>query len=566
MGFSRAVGDRSRPLALLVISALLCACTARVNVDVEATAPVNATQLWVTVEQVWFSTAADTLPSAGTGWIKRPLATPLALDLATLSTGTLARLATQLSLPTGTYRQVHLVIDDPAAALTGAASDAGLQYNAQVTTLDASTGVSSLAPLELPVPADGLTIPVQLTISIPLNAELSTSGAAASTSSTSTSSTASSTTATSSLVVSFDALRELLPYTHGTATGQLLSPVLSVADEAHAGGIHGSLDLSSLASGHAPVLVSAQTPDASGTHHVTVARALVDASGEFTLYPLPVALQGSTTYDVVISGADTTTLIIQQVPVKAGSITSAVALQNTAITLQAATPVYVDLATTATLLPGGARIGFYQTLPGAGQLPYLIDSTPVDPVTRHLPGDAFGLSSAPLLVGSYASGATILFATDSPAEGASAFKVASGGLYRQDTFASTPVVVAGSATAPTMLNAPLPQLAAGGTTAALSLQLSAPAGKYDSGFVTASVGGRIVEAASLASVLPGGGGTVTLAGMPAGAGLVATAGVPYALAVRAWKSSDTSNSVTVTSVSAISLGAGGTTTLTVTVP
>src|SRR5271163_803519 len=144
-------------LAMTVCFGGLAGCTAQATVNVAGSAPAAASQVWITVEQIWFSTAPDTLPEATSGWIQVTLPNPITLNLANLTSATLTQLATSLGIATGTYLQVHLVLADAADTLLTSAQNDGLTYNSQitVTTFDGGTGTGAL---EVPEPEGGLTI------------------------------------------------------------------------------------------------------------------------------------------------------------------------------------------------------------------------------------------------------------------------------------------------------------------------------------------------------------------------------------------------------------------------
>jgi hypothetical protein len=562
------VTRRSITAALAAIALLAFAgCSIRTDVDATGTAPAAATHLAVTVTQVWFASSADTLPEATSGWVQQTLTTPVTLDLATLTPGTLTSLATQIRTTAGTYKQVHLVLAESSDALTASAQGLGLLYNTQYSFTN-SSGVVSDNPLELPVPESGITIPVDIDLSGKFSlgamasgtAATSTGAASTATTDTTTTTTAtgsSSSTATTSVAASIDGARDVLSFAYGTNTGYILSAVTSALDESLAGGITGSVDTSALPSTHPPVWVSAETPDASGTHHVIVQRTLLGAAGTFTIYPLPAPKSGSTNYDVVISCAGAETVIVTGVPVSAQAVTSATSLSSTAISLVAAPTVYADVSASSPTLPGGARVTFYQTASSASALPYSIDGTAVDPVSHRLPADAFALSAGPLMVGAYSSGGSVSFTTAPPAQNDAGFIIGSEGLYRTDTLAGTAATVAGISTAPTEVFVPVPTVAAGGQLGTLTVTLSSPGG-FDSGFIVASAGDRVVETANVPQVLAAGGGTVTLS-VPAGSALASSAGVPYQVAVRAWSSSNpTTTYVRAAATNSVNLGDSGT--------
>jgi Domain of unknown function (DUF4382) len=575
---------RGKPtLAIAVLAMALCygglaGCSAQATVNVAATAPAAASHVWITAEQIWFSTAPDTLPEATSGWIQVTLPNPITLDLTTLTPATLTQLATSLGIASGTYLQVHLVLADAADALLTSAQNDGLTYNSQITVslFDGGTGTG---PLEVPEPEGGLTIATNFKV-VGTSALFQnfTSSASSDSSTTTSTTTATSTTSSSSssagnviLGMTIDASRDIVSYSYGTNIGYILTPVTTVYDVSSAGGISGTLDTSALPAGTA-VAVSAELPDSSGTHHAVVQRFVVNgnAGGNFTLYPLPAPSGSTTNYDLVISGAGAQTVLIRGVPVTPGAAASAATVaQTTPIVLAPASIVYADInGQVATPLPGGARVDFYETVPANGELPYLIDSTAVDPITRTLPAYNFALSSGPLVVGAYNSGNAITFTTENPLEGQGGYVVGSSGLYRADTLNTVASAVTGSLAAPTVVPAPLPTMPTGATAGTLTVSVSTTSrDEFDSGFVTVSSGNRLVETAGIASILPGGGGTVTITNLPSGTALVSGSGVPYQVAVRAWNSSDPADTIVrVAGPNSLSFGNGAAGSIAVALP
>ncbi len=519
--------------------AALAGCSGRANVGATGVAPPEVEHLWVTVEQVWFASAADTPTESDTGWTRKTLSTPVVLDLANVDPGTLVPLVSNLSLPAGSYRQLHLGIADSGDRLVDAARAVGLEYNAQVS-LSNDAGAVSRSPLELPVPRAGLTIPVDLTIQ-----GADESGATDGTGD------------VANLAVTLDAARDVLTYAYGANTGYILSPSAVVHDAAQSGEIRGSVDTTGLAADHPAITVSAQTPDASGTHHVVVQRRRVASDGSFSLSPLPASKDGATRYEVVIACAGADTVVVREVPVTAGA--DATTLQPTPIVLTPAPTVHVDTDASSVDLPAGTRVEFFQALPGREDLPYLIDGAALDPLTRRLPGNAFALASGSLLVGTYQGGEAISFAATAPAGGSGGYRVGSAGSYRADTLAANPVVVTGTSSRPSTVTVPFPEIAAGGRAGRLTVNLQTPAGRYDRGFITVMAGHRLMETASVDALVERGGGTIIVTGLPAGSGLAPAAGVPYRVALRAWNSRNAAGTIVrVGGTASATLGDGGT--------
>jgi hypothetical protein len=513
----------------------LAGCTSRTDLGATGAAPADVAHLWVTVEEVWFATSADTAADSSAGWNREKLPAPVVLDLASLDAGTLVPLTTGLSLPAGRYRQLHLVIADAGDQLLDEADALGLDYNAQVD-VECDTGSITRAPLELPVPRAGLTIPIDFTFE-------------------DTGRTDDDGEEVASLALTIDAARDVLGYEYGSNKGYILSPSASVDDAAAAGEIRGRVDASGLATGHPAVTASAQVLDDSGTHRRILQRRLVAADGTFSLYPLPAGDDG-TTYDVVIAGAGTRTVLIRDVPVEAGA--APVSLQAEPIALTPETTVHADVDGALAGLPAGTRVEFFRTLPGSDERPFLVDGTALDPVTLSLPGGAFALAPGPVTVGTYAGGEPIVFDTVTPSERDGGYLVGSAGPYRSDTLAAAPVLVTGSSSRPTLLDVPVPDFAAGGRAGRLTIGLQAPVGRYDRGFVAVMTGHRLVETVRVDELLARGGGTVLVEGLPSGSALARAAGVSYRAALRAWNSRNAAGTIQrVAAPGSASLGDGG---------
>jgi len=543
----------SRPVLLGLFVFATAACTARVEVSATGAAPAEASQLWITVKEIWFATAPDAPPGSAADWVQRTLPAPVTLDLATLTPGTLVSLAGSLKVPGGSYHQVHLVLAESTDALSSSASSAGLPYNAGIG-LTQSSGVTVTEPLELAVPGAGVTLPTDVYLS----------GASF------LSSSSSSSTKTLSVAVALDQTRDVLSYAYGSSTGYLLNPVAGFVDQSLAGAITGQVDASALPAGHPAVAVSAETISADGTHHVIVMRGLAAADGSFALYPLPVPSKGSTQYDVVIACAGADTVIVRGVTVSAGTASSSpTALQSGAIALTPApSTVYADLGTQNPVLPAGTRVTFYETIQATGEVPYMVDGIAIDPLTRRLPGDAFALAAGPLLVGSYSSGQAITFSQAAPSEGEGYYVVGSDGPYKADALASAATKISGTATVPTTVAAPVPALASGLAAGSLQVSVAASAGRYDSGFLIVTAGNRVLDTASVGSVLAAGGGTVTITGLPVGnAAATPSTAIPLSVGIRAWNSGNPASALaSVAAAGSATIGSTGVATLSVTVP
>ena len=323
-----------------------------------------------------------------------------------------------------------------------------------------------------------------------------------------------SSAATSYVAVDFDASRDLVPYTVSGQSGFLLIPHLSASNLSEAGTIEGTVSLSGLpATGVGGIEVTAETSN--GTQNLTVASAPLQSSGAFVLFPLPCTSTSSTSsssssssssvgyscgtstqyYDLVIHGPGIQTVIVQSVPVTAGSPSSGSSL-SLGVTLTAATSYTANLSSAAS--PPGSWIGFYQTIPNSSSAPYLIEARPIDPFTGTF-DTAQSLSSAEIEYGAYASGSSVSLTATAPAEGASTYHIgASAPVYGNGPLSTTVAPPSSGATA-TFTAAAIP-LPSSGESVAGTVSVAEP-GRYDKGELILTQGGALVALASLDAYL-----------------------------------------------------------------
>jgi hypothetical protein len=551
------------PVALAVaLGGLCCAavagCSTRTNVSVTGNTPAQYSHVWITAQEVWFNTSAIAGPDDG-GWVKFPLSTPATVDLATESGGNLGSLVTGLRLTPGAYSQVRLIPVDAAAPLTSAAQTAGALYNTEADYVD-SAGTTHHLPLELLNPDKGIGIPGTLKVPVgnvgaALTAATST-GTTTTTGTTPTTATTTTptqtTTTTASFAITFDGARDLTPFTYAGATtfnGILLSSHASAFDLSAVGGIQGQLTLTGISStaGLPAIQVSAQSLSADGTRHVVVNRTPVHADGSFLLYPLATSSSNPADYDLVIHGPGIATIIIKAVKVTLGSTSAAAtssAANSTINTVSVGTLIpraassYTANRGTATgaALPAGAQIAFYQTLATAGEVPYVIEASPIDPFNQVL-ANAQALSTGTLDSGTYsASGAAVTLVSAAPAEGAGRYLVAaSAPSFTDGTLTTTVTAPPAGTTTPVVVTVPALTLAPGATPGSLSASVTpATAGKYDHGELLVTHDGMLVATAPLdAALAQGAGATIIASGLPTG-----TSAARYYVAVRAWNSRD----------------------------
>jgi len=566
---------RIAPLAaaLAALAALLAGCSTRTNVAATGDSPALYTHVYVTAQAVWFNSSASAGPDDG-GWVRFTPTTPVTVDLVTDSRGNFANLATDLKLTAGSYSQLRFIPVDASAPLTVSAQTLGARYNMEADFVD-SAGVTHQLPLELLNPDKGLGI--QTSLRVPFGSIGAAFGAVSSTATagtttgttlgTTTATSATGTTTTAEFALTFDAVRDLTAFTYGGTSAVLLSSHVSAYDLSHSGGIQGQLTLTNLsltsANGTPGLEASAQVLSADGTRHFVVARTPVASDGSFTLYPLAASSSNNTGYDLVIHGPGIATIVIKNILIPATGTRGVSTTGTTAGTttnpdtspitpanlvsigtlIPRAAGTYTANITTAAgaPLPAGAEVAFYQTLPSAGEVPYVIEAAPIDPFNQVL-ANAQSLSAGTVDSGTYvSSGATITVVSAAPAEGAGTYQAAaSAPLYADGPLGTT---VAAPATAGVTTAAPVQvaalALAAGSSAASVAASVQpASAGKYDHGELMLSQNGQLIASAPLDTALAAGGGTVQLAGIPAG-----TPASVYYVSVRAWSSSDPSGTL-----------------------
>ena len=540
---------------LLLLVGALGGCTPKTDISMGGNAPAQYTHVYVTVQEIRFNTNATALPGA-TSWVAFPLTNPVTVDLVGTNAGTLAQLTTGQVLPPGTYTQALLFPVDSSAARVSSAISLGTNYNAEVDYLD-SSGRQVSSTLELQNPDQGIVIPTSLVVKADARGVLSTGDSSSGTSGSGSSSSQTSVTPLQ-FGVSEDASRDVVPFNYGpansttsggtstgTVSGFLLNPHMSVYDSAAVGTIQGTVDISGLSgitvagnSSYLNIQVTAEALSADGLRHVAVNSAPVGSGGTVTLYPLATSSSTPTSYDLVIHGPAIATIIVKNVPVSVGSPSSGTPVNIGTVKPRPAGSFTVNLNTTNPL-PAGALVGFYQTLPGSTEVPYLIEERPIDPFSRAFASDQ-SIAAEGLDSGSYVSGSNVALTTATPQEGARTYRVsATAPLFNDGLLTTTPQGKSGS-TAALLVAVPVPAVASGAFSSSLSVSArqSTP-GKYDSGQLILSHGGAIVATAPLDSILKAsGGGILTLTGLPGGtAGAIYTP-AQYSVSVRTWSSAD----------------------------
>jgi Domain of unknown function (DUF4382) len=417
-----------------------------------------------------------------------------------------------------------------------------------------------------------------------------TTGTTSTLTSATTSGTSASTTPNNAFAAALYGTSNLVPFNFASSSSGILWSAHATAayDLAQAGAISGQLSLTNITtstSGLPNIRVSAQTLSADGSRWVVVSSTAVLSDGSFLLYPL--ATNSSTTspltYDVVIHGPDIATIIVKGVWVPRPSNSSNSTTTSSTTTLRTpnttlSSPSYTTTTTTPTTtstsgtttnsnvnavsigtltpraaagspptsftaniatapgapLPAGAVVNFYQTLGTQAEVPYVIESSPIDPFNQVL-FNAQALSLGTVDSGTWSTNGTVTIVSAAPKEGAGTYLVAASAPGFSDGTLSSKVSVSPPKSGSAVVVVPALALESGASAGTLTAAVVATTpGRYDQGQLLLSHDGALVAAASLDAVLSqGSGGNVTVAGLPAG-----TPDAVYYATVRAWKSTD----------------------------
>jgi hypothetical protein len=371
-----------------------------------------------------------------------------------------------------------------------------------------------------------------------------------------------------------DGAKDLVPFIYNavsTASGLtggtsaiLLNPHMSAYDTSGVGAITGTVNVTGLGltttTSSFDIQVTAESLSTGGTRHVAVDSAPVRSDGTFTLYPLATSTTTPTSYDLVIHGPAIATIIVKGVTVNVGDPTSTTPVSIGTLTPRAATSTFPVNLTTTTPLPAGALVGFYQTLPGTSEVPYLIEQQPIDPFGRAFTSDKTLSPASPTLdYGTFSSsGSTVSMNTANATEGASTYRVAaSAPLFTDSVLTTTVSAPSQSSSTATLVTVPVPPLPASGIVGAARVTVSSTTSLYNKGYLMISHNGAVVATAPLDSALTqSAGSTLTISGLPAGTTTLDSA--LYYVSVRVWNSADATKLNRVTYPAALDLTTGGT--------
>jgi hypothetical protein len=207
-------------------------------------------------------------------------------------------------------------------------------------------------------------------------------------------------------------------------------------------------------------------------------------------------------------------------------------------------------------------------LPAAGEVPYVIERSAIDPITRTLAFDQ-GLSEGTISTATWTTGTTTVTLTAAtPAEGAGTYRVSAiAPLYTDGSLSTLVSMPASGATAPVTVTLPTLAVASGATSGSLSVAVTkASTNTDDAGVLLVTHDGAVIGAAPLDAALKQGSGTVTVSNLPAGGNGAPFGSAVYYLSVRTWQSSNPAGQVhRQWYSSAVNLSTGSLTTVPVTI-
>ncbi len=341
----------------------------------------------LTVDEIWFH-ADNTADPDDPGWRRFQLRVPKEVDMARLTNGAVSPAILELTrdqLPPGLYRQIRILF------LPNADEAHPEHHPLNNAVVVSDNGVSAPYPLEIPEthledPSTSMRenrgIPVLGSFQVPAAGTLR-------------------------LAIDIDIGHDVVRTSRNGETRYMLKPRPRAIDLDNVGSISGKIDNVAIGTGH---VVMAEQRSADNTCMVVRRRAAVDNTGSFVLSFLEPG-----TYGILFQGSGVETVILTGVPVTKGN------------TIDIPTPLHVTAGTEYqvdfSVSPTGAAVTFYQT-PGAGSVPYEIQSRDADPYTGSFP-DPIALSSGRLHVGTYVNNLLGIGCSPvTPVEGNGGFKAA----------------------------------------------------------------------------------------------------------------------------------------------
>jgi hypothetical protein len=343
----------------------------------------------------------------------------------------------------------------------------------------------------------------------------------------------------------FDAARDLTEFRYRGETAFVLNSTLKAYDANEVGSIVSLLDLSSIdidtPTGRPDIQVTAQRLDTTLNRHVVVASAPVSRIGAFLLYPLPLdeGDEDDTEYDLVVHGPGIQTIIVRDVPVSPGAPDSADPIAPGLIAPEPADSYEAQISDGASVLPAGARVGFYQTLPDV-DAPYLVAQATVDPLRGRF-AEPVRLSRADRIQhGTY--GANFVLRSEEPREGKTRYAVAAlSPHFGAGAFAAETLRPASQASDTARFTVPAVTTMAPAAEGTITVTMNvANPGTYDEGVLLVTHEGAIVTTLPISNALQQllGTAVIDVTPVPAGTSTVPLASGLYNVEVWTWNSGD----------------------------
>ena len=520
--------------------------------------------VWITITGMAYSLVGiETYSPTDPNWTVVSLPSAITVDLANLNQGTLLNILNNMQINAGNYLQMRLLLAPTNTAATQEQSTAttplretstistydsnglALQWNNQVEYTRNGSVVYE-APLEAPLPQIGLFVGLMQSFGnggvYPEDLDINLDHA-------------------------------LVPFNQPNVPGGLgfaLAPQATLHNLQMAGDIHGTLDASKLCqpggstvncANHVVAMAELQRIDANlNVSYFSVHSAAVNpVDGTFDLFPLDSNSITGVNYEVVLRGDNMQDIVINEVPVLAGSSpattyyggTNGIIAGNLPTELSTGViPVTVlsggftpqPLKSMTTVSPWGAAAGYWAFMqtPTGYFYPFEMLWINTDPFTGMLPNlpETPQLSTGGMSQAYYVFNTAPAFVTTIPAQGSGAYNVLSDGPVYETTSPVTTTTPVVSATTPQFT----PMAPLGVPTippASLTLNFSVTnSGGYDRGQLVFSDLAGIVSAVDLTSVLNKSTSTATLT-LPTGSSALQAPGSIFYPYLRLWKSTST---------------------------
>lgn len=500
------------PLAVALVLAL-AGCTGAkiepygtVDVDLIDAPAIEYQHVYITVNKIAFHTSAEAGKNAA-GWQTFDMSdNPVTLDLAELTNGKFYAdttvdkkpLFSGIALPVGTYRQIQLfLVSTEAKTLAPSAIAKGLRYNNQAFFED-----GTIAAIRTPNFAEGIKLVPETPVEVVAGKNMR-------------------------LALDFNLVEDMFDVYPNGQIECILKPRLGFFDLGSVGAIKGRVVLSD---GSVPYLSIKAEQVVPGKNCRVVRRVTTqdEASGNFSLYPLPVFGNNSTAvYDILLSAPHTQTTIVKNVTVHKGTNLATGTVDLGTIIMHPGGDFSAQLANA--MHPTGAWVNFYQTLT-TDPVSFEVRTRHLDPYTGKF-SNPIDLSTSALQVYDFSSGSLSGPTIDTTTSPGSFTAVAEAVLYGR----TDGISVSGMAGTPITFipNSLTPQPSANRIDATITVP-PALVGRVTNGYIFITSGGLVVDCYQVASLVAAGGGTYSVSNLPGGTPDYPLPGAYYDVSVLGW--------------------------------